>query len=114
MREAHPTDGAQALSNILENVLVAQAETFDERTNAAHACSLGLDISIPTLIDEMTNEIGEAYAGNPDRLYLVNEEGRIAYRSRPGPFGFEPDELEEAIVAHLDIFKRLPMTITMA
>jgi hypothetical protein len=56
---------------------------------------------LPTIIDEMSNEVGQAYVAMPDRLYLVDEEGLIAYRSGPGPFGFKSDEFEEAITAHM-------------
>ena len=97
IREAHPTDEWQSVSNLLEDVLIAQPATYEERVEAAHACTLGMDISIPTLIDEMTNEVGEAYAAMPDRLYLVDADGRVAYRGGPGPFGFKSDELEAAI-----------------
>jgi len=29
---------------------------------------------------------------------LIDSSGRIAYKSKPGPFGFKPDELRAAIV----------------
>ena len=38
-----------------------------------------------------------AYAALPDRLYLIDAEGRIAYKSGQGPMGFKPEELEAAI-----------------
>lgn len=97
IREAHPTDEWQSVSNLLEDILIAQPATYAERVDAAQACTLGMDISIPTLIDEMTNETGEAYAAMPDRLYLVDVGGRVAYRGGPGPFGFKSDEFEAAI-----------------
>jgi len=48
------------------------------------------------LIDDMKNTAGTAYAGHPDRLFLVGKEGRIAYAGARGPRGFSPDELEDA------------------
>ena len=33
----------------------------------------------------------------PDRLYLIGVDGRVAYKSKPGPFGFKPDALEAAL-----------------
>ncbi len=98
IREAHPTDEWQTTANVLEEVILAQPTTYDERVEVAHACTLGMDISIPTLIDEMSNEVGEAYYAQPDRLYLVDAHGVIAYRSGLGPFGFKSDEFEDAIV----------------
>lgn len=87
--------------NEREGVIFAQPTTADERVEAAEACSLGLDLNIPTLLDGMTNEVDEAYAAFPDRLYLIDEQGRIAYRSERGPSGFRPDEFKVAIESHL-------------
>ena len=42
----------------------------------------------------MTNAADEAYAGWPERLYVIDEHGAIAYKGKPGPFGYEPDEVE--------------------
>jgi len=28
-----------------------------------------------------------AYTGWPDRLHVIDVDGRVAYKSRPGPFG---------------------------
>ncbi len=39
---------------------------------------------------------GLAYGG-PDRLYVVGLDGRIAYKSRPGLFGFKPDEVRGSL-----------------
>ncbi len=49
----------------------------------------------------MDNTTDLAYSALPDRLYLVGTDGRIAYKSAPGPMGFRPDELEAAITEYL-------------
>ncbi len=71
----------------------------------AEACALRLDLPITmqrrTLIDDMDNSTDLAYSALPDRLYLVGKDGRIAYRSGPGPMGFRPDQLEAAIIEYL-------------
>ena len=41
------------------------------------------------------------YGGWPDRLYLIDGGGRIAYQGGEGPFGFDPDALEAAVRAEL-------------
>jgi hypothetical protein len=97
VQEAHPTDGWQIPPNEQEGVLYEQPKTGEEREAVAEACVVGMNLSIPTLIDEMTNEVDRAYAALPDRLYLIDAEGRVAYRSGPGPWGFKPEELEAAI-----------------
>jgi type I thyroxine 5'-deiodinase len=30
-------------------------------------------------------------------LYLIDRDGKVVYKSKPGPFGFKPDQLEAAI-----------------
>lgn len=103
IREAHPTDGWQVDSNVHETVLFAQPTTYEERVEVAQACTLGLDINIPTLIDDMDDRVNAAYAALPDRLYLIDAAGRVAFKSGPGPAGFKPDEFEEAIKACLGL-----------
>ena len=39
-----------------------------------------------------------AYAAWPDRLYLIDMEGKVAYAGGIGPSGFKPIELQQAIV----------------
>lgn len=97
VREAHPTDGWQLGINKKEGVLFRQPKSFVERLGIADQMCSKLDLTIPTLIDGMDNAAGKAYAAWPDRLYLVSRKGRIAYKSGPGPFGFHPPELEQAI-----------------
>jgi hypothetical protein len=48
-------------------------------------------------VDKIDNRIELSYAGWPDRLYLVGKDGRILYKSGPGPKGFIPSELESSI-----------------
>jgi hypothetical protein len=45
----------------------------------------------------MQNTAQKAYAGWPDRLYVLDAEGKVAYRGEPGPRGFKPAEAEEAL-----------------
>ena len=101
IQEAHPTDGWQVPDNEQEYVLYATPRTEDEREQLASACVLHLNLSIPTLLDDMTNDVDMKYAALPDRLYLIGADGRVAFRSGPGPWGFKPDELETAINEYL-------------
>ena len=87
--------------NTDEDIVFDQPTTFDEREHVAEACAVGIDLRIPTLIDDMDNTTDIAYAALPDRLYLVGVDGRIAYKSDRGPMGFRPDEFEAAIKDYL-------------
>ncbi len=53
------------------------------------------------LIDEMDDATNRAYGAVPDRLFLVDGDGRIAFKGEPGPMGFRPDDLAAAIVQTL-------------
>jgi hypothetical protein len=97
VREAHPVDGRQAPQNVRQGILVESAKTMADREATADVCIRQLDIRFPTLVDRMDNTVELAYAGWPDRLYLVGADGRVAYKSGPGPAGFRPAELEAAI-----------------
>ena len=95
--EAHPTDIWQMKSNIKDNVLFANPKTDEERALVAGACVRKLGIKFPAVIDGIDNRTEVAYTGWPDRLYLIDRDGKVAFKSRPGPFGFKPDQLEAAI-----------------
>ena len=88
-------------NNERDAVLYEQPTSLEERTEIANTCALRLDLSIPTLIDDMTNSTDAKYYALPDRLYLVGRDGRIAYRGGPGPFGFVSAELEHALERYL-------------
>ena len=97
VREAHPTDGWQTDSNVRDGVLFRQHQSYDEREEVAQTCSLDLDIAIPIVIEEMDNAIDEAYGAAPERLYLVDADGRVAYHGGAGPHFFDLDEWAQAI-----------------
>lgn len=97
IQEAHPIDAWQVDDNLKDDVLVASTMTKDERMNVAGACVRNLGIELPALVDEPDNGVERAYAGWPDRLYVVDREGRISYKSAPGPFGFKPAEVQATL-----------------
>lgn len=95
--EAHPSDVWQMQSNIKDQVVFASPKDEEERTFVAGACVRKLGIKFPAVIDGFDNTTEKAYTGWPDRIYLIDGKGRVAYKSRPGPFGFMPDELRAAL-----------------
>jgi len=84
-------------SNIRDQVVFASPKNEEERAFIAGACVRKLGIKFPAVIDEFGDSTEKAYTGWPDRMYLIDSQGKVAYKSRPGPFGFNPDELEAAI-----------------
>ncbi|MGH7151066.1 MAG: deiodinase-like protein [Planctomycetota bacterium] len=97
IREAHALDSLWPIAGP-DSPLVEEPATSEERHAIAGTCSASLALeAIPLLVDDMDGSVERSYEAWPDRLFLVDRQGRVAYRSGPGPFGFEPDELEEAI-----------------
>lgn len=88
-------------SNIRDNVIFADPRTYEERTALAESCVRKLGINIPALVDELGDGVEKAYTGWPDRLYLIGRDGLVKFKSAPGPFGFHPAALEEAIAANV-------------
>jgi len=96
IREAHPDsvltveqDGQQSL------LKVTQTETLESRVATAQTCAASLHLSIPTLVDKPDNAVNAAYAGWPDRLVVVDVDGKVAYYGSKGPAGFKPLEVEK-------------------
>ena len=101
VREAHPTDGWRVEGNDRAGVSFAQPTTKEERDSVAAKCCTALKMTIPLLVDSLSDAVGHAYSGMPDRLYLIDKYGRVAYKGGRGPFGFKPGELEHAIIMNL-------------
>jgi hypothetical protein len=95
--EAHPSDVWQMQSNIKDKVVFASPRSEEERAFVAGACVRKLGVEIPALLDEFGNSTETAYTAWPDRLYLIDGNGRVAYKTPPGPFGFKPDGLKAAL-----------------
>ena len=79
-----------------------QPKTDAERNRVAEDCAAKLKLSIPFVVDEVNNRVGEAYTGWPDRLYIVGTDGRIAYKGGPGPGGFSVREMSAKLAEILD------------
>ena len=82
-------DGKEVLKKI------QQTDTQEKRAQTAQICVTALKLSVPTLIDLDDNQVNKAYAGWPDRLFVVGADGRIAYKGGSGPGGFKPSEVED-------------------
>jgi hypothetical protein len=98
VREAHPIDGWRMAPNDQAGITIQQPREQTERVAVAAKCCSTLEISMPLLVDEQNDRVGHAYSGMPDRLYLIDCEGRVAYKSGRGPFGFLPGEMEQSLI----------------
>ena len=84
-------------SNVKDGVLFHSPANEAERFGVANACVRKLGIHFPALVDGINNQVELAYTGWPDRLYLIGQGGRVLFKSKPGPFGFHPDDLAAAM-----------------
>jgi alkylhydroperoxidase family enzyme len=101
VREAHPTDGWRVPGNDRVGISIAQPRSTQERTEVAGRCCQALKMTMPLLVDEVDDAVGHAYSGMPDRLYVIDRSGRVAYKAGRGPFGFKTGEMEQSLVMTL-------------
>lgn len=106
VREAHPSDGWWMLQNRRVGVDLTQPKTDAERRIVANRCRDHLKLEIPFLVDSVNDAVGVAYSGMPNRIYLIDGEGRVAFKSGRGPFGFRVAEFEQALIWHRWCSKR--------
>ncbi len=55
-------------------------------------------LEIPILTDLIDDGVAEAFSAFPDRLYVIDRYGRIAYKGGRGPVGFDPESMEGALL----------------
>ncbi len=97
IREAHPTDGRQVPQNERDKVLVKDPTTEAERQKVAKDFADQFKVKLPILIDSMDDTMEKNYSGWPDRLYVIDAAGKIAYKGGPGPRGFKPAEIPSVL-----------------
>jgi hypothetical protein len=103
IREAHPSDGPPARRTPKPapggggHGALAQPKTDAERHAAAQRCVEGLELTVPTLVDGIEDGANLAYGAWPDRLFVVDLNGKVAFAGGPGPSGFDPEAWAAAI-----------------
>jgi len=101
IEEAHSTDGWPSKTNAREGVLYARAQKIEDRVQAGETCWTKLKIPFPMLVDDLDDHVGRRYQAWPIRVYIVDKDGKIAFKTLPGPFGFEADLVRPAFDKHL-------------
>ncbi len=99
IQEAHAVETWQVLGNVWEEIAIGQPETDDERAEIAGLCMLKLDIEMPMLLDNMENEVDAKYAALPERLYVLDADGKVFFKGVMGSRGFNVDTWLEAVQA---------------
>ncbi len=99
IKEAHPSDEWQMGANEEDGVVFPQPRNDAERMVRAQAFVSEMGIEGMTLVDDIRNTANACYAAWPERLYVIDTAGRVAYKGGMGPFEFDTDELEEFLAA---------------
>ena len=72
-KEAHPHQGAF--------IDIDDPDTYEERRALARRLVAEEGVPFPVLVDEVPRKVSATYGGAPNMVYLVDPEGRIAYRA---------------------------------
>jgi hypothetical protein len=105
VREAHPTDEWQMKSNVKDDVCYAQPKTLEQRMAIANDFTKRFKYPLPFGVDDMSNAAELAYAAWPERLYIIDETGHIAYRGGMGPFNYKPAEARDWLAGRFGAVK---------
>ena len=84
IREAHPKDG-WALG---DTSLIEDPKTLDERQAAATVCAATYGFEFTAVVDDMLDSTAIRYAAWPERLFVIDPQGRVAYAGGQGPTDF--------------------------
>jgi len=84
IREAHPTDGRAIRNNRFQ---VKSPTSLEERRKIARDFAEEMDVSIPILVDTIDDRVQRAYSCWPNRMVIVDAEGKIADPGAAGPGG---------------------------
>ena len=88
--EAHAIDNFPIADNVKDKISINLPTDFQQRCEVAETCTVKLSLQMPAVIDNMENTTEKAYTAWPDRLYVVDRDGRIGYKGKPGSYGFKP------------------------
>jgi hypothetical protein len=67
-------------SNLADKIVIAKPKSFEERSELGQICVVKLGIKFPAVVVTFDNATERAYTGWPDRLYVIDRDGRVAYK----------------------------------
>ena len=79
--------------NELDKILIKDPTTLDERLKVAKEFAEQFKLSLPILVDPIADPFETAFAAWPDRIYVLDGAGKVAYKGQPGPSGFKVNEV---------------------
>ncbi len=93
VREAHPQDEWQMKANVTEGTCYLQPRSLGDRVAIANDFIKRFQYPIPLGIDSLADTAMRIYGGWPERLYVIDESGKIVYKGGMGPFQYHPEEV---------------------
>ncbi len=90
-------------SNLDDHVEFLEPQNEDARAELAKVCQLNLGFTMPMLLDNMDNEVDVKYAALPERLYVLDANGKVFFRGIMGSRGFDVDTWLQAIKEQANI-----------
>ncbi len=88
LREAHPSDGWK----MSDWSTIEDPKTQLQRALVASQCSKKLEFAFTTVVDTMDDKTAVAWAAWPERIFVIDKAGRVAYAGHQGPWGFWPTD----------------------
>ena len=79
--------------NVKDKIIIADPKTVEERRQVAKDFASQFKMTLPILIDSIDDAAEKAFAGWPDRIYVLDAEGKVTFKGQPGPRGFKVDEV---------------------
>ena len=114
IREAHPAKSEQTAEDAdwkaIDETVFHQPKTYEDRRKLAETACTFWELPIPALVDTMEPSIGNMYQAFPNRIYLLDTEGKIVYRGVKGPRGANVHESELELRKLLGITEGEPVT----
>ena len=93
--------------NEKHGVVFKQPKTYTERQKIASLMIEQFNLNIPTIIDKMDNYVEACYAAWPERFYLIDTGGKVAFKGKPGPGGFRPAEFRKFLQTRYHLESRM-------
>jgi hypothetical protein len=90
VEEAHP-------GNIVEGRQVFAHQSDADRLELAEMCTASKQVTMPTVVDKLDNAVEIAYGAFPDRIYVLDSNGVVRYKTKPGPRGWDVAEPRAAL-----------------
>jgi hypothetical protein len=88
--------------NERDKILVKDPKTLAERRQVADDFAKQFQVTLPILVDAIDNPAEAAFAAWPDRIYVLDAAGTVAYKGGPGPGGFRVAEVPPVLKKLLD------------